>query len=83
MAKRLGFAEKTRTREKINQEYNTEAVMFGHKSALIMETTTHLEGLQKEVEKHLDAMIRLRKEASTAPAETPPAETKTEDPGVA
>lgn len=80
--------KKKRTREEINQEYNNEAVLFGHKSALLSETTKQLEEIEKELNGHLVKMIKLRKEASTSTAvhtktESKSTETNPQDPDVA
>ena len=66
--KRLGFAEKRRPKEEINQEYNHHAVMYGHTACLMTES-------QKLLDHHLESMLRLRAEGSKLPAETP----KTDD----
>lgn len=64
--KTLGFAEKTRSREEVNQEYNHHAVMFGHTSRIIVQH-------QKVLDLHMEAMERLNEEGSKLPPEVPAA----------
>ncbi len=72
--KNLGFTEKPRTREEINQEYNHHAVMLGHNATLIAEVEKNLETLQADQQRHLEATMRLRVEASKTPEPPKPAE---------
>lgn len=62
--KRLGFAEKQRPKEEINQEYNHHAVMYGHTACVMTES-------QRALDHHLDAMLKLRHEGSKLPVEQP------------
>lgn len=69
--KTLGFEQKPRTREEINQEYNHHAVMLGHGATLIAEVEKNLETLQADQQRHLEATMRLRAEAAKLPADAP------------
>lgn len=75
--KKLGFQDKQRTREEINQEYNHHAVMYGHVTRLMSDN-------QKLLDHHLAAMDRLNKEGSSLPPEAPQpeilSETKPKEP---
>jgi hypothetical protein len=62
--KTLGFTEKKRTREEINQEYNHHAVMFGHISRIICQN-------QKLIDLHMKDMERLNEEGAKLPPEQP------------
>jgi hypothetical protein len=73
--KTLGFTEKQRTREEINQEYNHHAVMYGHVSRVIAQQ-------QETRAEHMAAMVRLNAEGlklPPLPAAEAPAEVKQEE----
>ena len=72
MTKTLGFALKQRTKEEINQEYNQHAVMYGHEACMVAEAQEHVEKIIKSQEAHIEAMLKLRKEAAQIPQETAP-----------
>ncbi len=72
--KKLGFKEKHRSREEINQEYNHHAVMFGHITRIIADN-------QKLLEVHLEHMQRLNQEGSKLPPEQPKVEPPKEPEG--
>ncbi len=74
--KTLGFTEKQRTREEINQEYNHHAVMYGHLSRIANDHA-------RLIDTHLEAMHRLNEEGSKLPPEAPKAEPKPEEPAPA
>lgn len=72
--KKLGFAEKQRTREEIAQEYSHHAFMHGRASHVIKQN-------QEVLEQHMAAMIRLDVERLKAPPPQPKEEPPIEPEG--
>ncbi len=69
--KKLGFQEKPRSRDEINQEYSHHAAMHGHNVCLMAEAQQKLEEAQKTVDHHLEQMLRIRREGAKLPLEPP------------
>ena len=72
------FKSKSREINEINQDYANVAGQFAHKSVVITELNEQIEKLTKEIQAHLDEMLRLRKEAQQIPQ--PPQPVPPEEP---
>jgi hypothetical protein len=81
--KKLGFAEKQRSREEISQEYNHHAVMHGHLARIIAQDQEVMQQNQNAMDEHVVAMVKLHKELAKLPPPEAPKPTEPQGPDAA
>jgi hypothetical protein len=75
-------SKKIRTSQEINQDYNENAVQYGHKFTMTQELTASIGALREQMAQHAARMIEIKEESKKVPiqqAQTQPAPAQTNE----